>query len=87
MERKDEVIMCACNTPNHNIIIRNDNEDVYIYVSLNNFRFFTRLWLGLKYIFNFNISYGHYDEIILEKSDNTINKLKEIITILEKKVN
>ena len=80
---KDEVVICQCNSPNHKIVIRKDEEDIYLYFFLNDFSFFKRLILGLRYIFKLKNNYGNFEEFILPKDKQTINKLEEILKELK----
>ena len=65
----EELIICACGDPEHQMIFRtiDGDDDVYVGIYLVKFSFFKRLWYGIKYIFGYQSKYGAFDEIILTK--------------------
>ena len=83
----DELLLCQCGDPSHQLIIFYDDEQevptVYVTVHLSpNRNFFKRLWRGIKYIFfNKRSIYGDFDEIILRPND--VDKLRRVVELLE----
>jgi hypothetical protein len=82
MLKEDKLYVdCACHSPEHLIKFTRfeDEEEVSVYVLLVDYdNFFKRAWKGLKYIFGYKCRYGHFDEIILNKTAQ-----KEIIEYLK----
>lgn len=83
----EELLLCQCGDPAHQLIIYYDNDpespSVYVSVHLSPERnFFKRLWRGIKYIFfNQRSIYGDFDEIILRPSD--VDKLQKVVNVLD----
>lgn len=74
---KKDVLICACNSTEHQIVLHLDQEDkvIYCHIHLTSYQsFFKRLWVGIKYIFGYKCKYGHWDEFIInhEHSDKLI---------------
>lgn len=65
-------VECACHSREHLLQFSKfkDDEDkeVYLHVFLTNDGFFKRVFKGLKYIFGYKCRYGHFSEIILNKT-------------------
>ncbi len=81
---KPEILICTCNSVEHQIIFTYDEEDNVAYCSIHLLSqgFWKRLIHGIKYIFGHRSIYGAWDEIILNKkhADQILmlgNKLKE----------
>ena len=85
---KIKYIECQCSSFNHSVRFTIDNDqnangDIFISVHLNsNINIFKRIWFAIKYIFNIDSSYGHYDEVLLKTEDYKI--IKELIYESEK---
>jgi hypothetical protein len=66
------LIRCACYSPDHSLILSYHNsdpdgpDDLYISTHLAQFRFFKRLWVALKYIFNMSGNFFHFEETMLD---------------------
>lgn len=83
---KNEILLCECNSSDHQLIMNHDEEDntVYCHVHLASRPFLKRLWYGIKYIFGYKCRYGHWDEFIFNPKDadkmynvaETLNKMK-----------
>ena len=74
----EELIICACGEPEHQMIFRtiDGDDDVYVSIYLVKLPFFKRLWFGIKYIFGYQSKYGAFDEIIItKKHTGTIEKV------------
>lgn len=56
-------VICECSSVEHTIRFIHDPEDreIYTEVFLWKYRFFKRLWVGIKYIFGYKSRYGHWD--------------------------
>lgn len=66
------LLLCDCSSAEHQMIVRWNDEDNEVYVSMhlaNSFGFLKRLWYGLKYAFGYKSRYGAFDEVILRKED------------------
>ena len=85
---ENEIIICACNSTEHQIVllpIEEDNyREVYVHVHLNKRPFLYRIKYALKYIFGYQCKYGAFDEIILD--DRNIEKFKKAIKFIENDV-
>ncbi len=64
---KDELIICDCNSAEHQMVLRFDEEDkmVYVEIHLVPLAWYKRLWHGIKYIFGYKCCYGNFEELIL----------------------
>lgn len=64
----EEILICDCNSCEHQIVIRHDKEDNLIYcdVHLVKYGFFRRLIFGIKYIFGYKSRYGSWDEFVFK---------------------
>lgn len=73
-----EVFICECNSPEHQLIVRKDNEDnvIYLHVHLIKRGFLRRLIIGIKYIFGHRSIYGEWDEFIFKEED--LKRVKEL---------
>lgn len=80
---KTELILCECSSPEHQIIIHKDEDynTVYCSIHLNNYSFWKRLIIGVKYIFGYKSQYGAWDEIIL--TDKHKEQIKNIYEVLK----
>lgn len=78
------VLICDCNSREHQIIIEYDNEDnlAYCHIHLVKHGFWRRLKAGLKYIFGYKCRYGQWDEFILKPEH--AGKLRELSEFLSK---
>ena len=87
MKNDNEILLlCDCSSDEHQMIVRWDNIDKEVYVSIhlaNNTGFWNRLWRGLKYAFGHRSRYGEFDEIILRKED--ANNLQKVVDHLRAK--
>lgn len=79
----EEVIICACHSPEHQWVINtiNGDDDVYVSYHLVKERWYKRIWYGIKYIFGYTCKFGHFDEMILTKEH--LPKLRKIVKYLE----
>ena len=85
--RNDEILICKCHSPEHQILFRwwgdDENGEVYMEVLLNpEYIWWKRIWVAIKYIFGYKCKYGMFDEVILNKKD--IPKLEKIVEYLKK---
>ena len=80
--KNDEILVCACHSTEHQIVIQKDEEDnvVYCSIHLSPLPWYKRLINGIKYIFGYRCCYGDFDEFIFDKSH--IGTLHEIIKVL-----
>ena len=82
----EELLLCQCGDPSHQLIMFYDDDPEHpaVYVSVHlvpEHNFFKRLWNGLKYIFSNKRSiYGDFDEITLRPDD--ANKLQKAVDLL-----
>jgi len=75
--KRVELLICSCSSKEHQIIIDNDEDEVYVSVHLVHRSFFKRLIYGIKYIFGYKCRYGNFEEFILDKSH--IKQLERVI--------
>jgi hypothetical protein len=81
---KQEYFNCQCNLPEHGLVFEiddNDNLDppdftTVIYLSTYR-RFWSRLWIAIKYIFGIKARYGHFDTFLIIPED--AYRLKNLI--------
>jgi hypothetical protein len=73
-----EILVCDCNSNEHQIIIYFDEElgSAYLQIHLTKRKFWQRLKAGIKYIFGYKSRFGHWDEFIFKPEH--ASKLKEI---------
>ena len=81
-----DLIKCACYSPEHSIQIQYDNyhdeePEVFLTIFLDNDVWYRRLWKGIKYIFGFKCSFGHFTEIVLNK--DSVPVLKKVVNFLK----
>ncbi|MFW6281297.1 MAG: hypothetical protein ACOC1O_00705 [bacterium] len=84
MELERKIMICKCESPEHQVLIWYDEEDGDFYCEphLTTHRnFFQRLWYGLKYAFGYKSKYGSWDEMIFKEED-----LKELRDFLIEKL-
>ena len=86
MKNDNEILlMCECSSAEHQMIVRWDDSDNEVYVSIHlaNYKgFWKRLWHGLKYAFGHKSRYGAFDEVILRKED--ADSLQKVVDYLKK---
>lgn len=65
----EKLLLCECNSIEHQIVISYDEEDNIAYVEyhLTKLPFFKRLVCGIKYIFGKRSKYGDFGEVLLGK--------------------
>lgn len=83
MKELEEIIICACENVEHQVIIRTVEgwEEVAVAIHLKHLPFHKRLWHGIKYIFGHKSKYGDFDEIIIAPKD--VDKIKKVVEWLE----
>lgn len=83
--KNSEVLLCECNSTEHQIIIRYDREEQLVYCNIHLVKhgFWKRLKAGLKYIFGYKCIYGQWDEFVFTKEDS--EKIKDIYNFLNDK--
>lgn len=81
--KENEILVCACHSVEHQIIIQKDEEDNLLYCSIHLYPlpWYQRLINGIKYIFGYRCCYGDFDEFVFNQSH--IQYLKEMIEFLE----
>lgn len=87
MKTDNEILLiCDCSSAEHQMIVRWDNDDNEVYVTINlpqHKSFWRRLWYGLKYAFGYKCRYGAFDEVILRKED--ADNLQKVVDYLKAK--
>jgi hypothetical protein len=82
---EEQLLLCQCGDPHHQLILYYDKETpaIYVAVHLNKEQnFFKRLWIAFKYIFFKKRSiYGEFEEIMLKPED--ANKLQKAVDVLK----
>jgi len=72
MSSNHELILCACGTPEHQLILQFDSpmnpdmNELCIYYSLSPRPFFTRLRNAIAYIFGKRSRYDNFDNVLVE---------------------
>ena len=79
----EEILVCACSSVEHQIVISKDEEDkiVYCEIHLAKLPFLKRLWKGIKYIFGYKCVFGNFEEFIFSKDHG--DKLIELGNFLK----
>lgn len=80
----NELFICQCYSPEHQLIFSYFPEDENVYVSVHlipEYRLWKRIWMAIKYIFGYRSCYGHFDEFIFKKSD--AEKLQKVVDHLK----
>jgi len=89
MEKKELpfVLICDCDSREHQIIIEHDEEDSISYCSIHLVKcgFWKRLKHGIRYIFGYKCRYGQWDAFIFKPEH--AEKLRELSEILSKQNN
>ena len=67
-------LVCTCTSTDHLVeVVANDDpqdDDVFwIQVQLHPQRWYWRIWIGLKYIFGYRCSYGHWDSAAFDEDE------------------
>ena len=70
-------IECACYSPDHTMRFHIEDDTIYLTVHLTPDSFYDRLKKGIKYILGYTSRYGHFDEFIIRKDQQS--KLLEIL--------
>lgn len=85
MSNVKEIMICECNSTDHQMIFLYDNEDnhpvCYTHVHLSKLPFWERLMYGIKYIFGYQCRYGAFDEFIFNPED--ADKLQKVVDYLK----
>jgi hypothetical protein len=86
MTSTHDLLICECENIEHQIIFSyfedDDIKEVYMSIHLiPEHNIFKRIWKAIKYVFGYRCEYGHFDEMILKKSD--AKKLLNILKYLD----
>ena len=78
----EEILICACHSTEHQIVIQKDKEDKVLYCSihLSPLPWYKRIVNGVKYIFGYRCKYGDFDEFLFDKKH--ITKLNQMLNFL-----
>lgn len=60
-----QIIICDCNSPEHQLIVTSDEDFIYLHIHLIKRGFWSRVKYAIKYIFGYKCKYGAWDEILL----------------------
>ena len=87
MEKTTTVLICDCNSCEHQIIFEHDQEDnlIYCHIHLVKYGFWRRFVAGMKYIFGYKCRYGQWDEFIFKPEHS--KQLREFSDLLSKSNN
>ena len=79
-----DLLICDCESNEHQIIIRHDLEDneVYLSIHLVAYGFFRRLLMAFKFLFGYRCVYGHWNSFVFKKEQ--AGKLREVADLIEK---
>ena len=75
--------LCDCESIEHQITLRKDNElkKIYMTIHLKPFPWYKRIANGIKYIFGYRCAYGDFDEFILShKHADTLRKMADFLS-------
>ena len=78
-----QILICDCNSLEHQVIIRQVEDEIYLCPRLVKKGFWRRLKAGLKFICGHTSKFGEWDEVILKPED--WRKFQEISLKLSKK--
>ena len=71
-------LSCICGSPEHQLIFRYDDEELWTEVHLaNSYNFIGRIWVAMKYILGYRSKYGHWDCVLLDREK--AEKLRDFI--------
>lgn len=78
----EEILICACHSTEHQIVIQKDEEDNVLYCSihLSPLPWYKRIVNGIKYIFGYRCKYGDFEEFLFDKKH--ITKLNQMVNFL-----
>lgn len=79
----EEILICACHSTEHQIVIQKDDKDKVIYCSIHlaPLPWYKRIVNGVKYIFGYRCKYGDFDEFLFDKKH--VSLLKKITQFVE----
>lgn len=66
------ILQCACGLNEHQVVFlywNDEDPEMYMSPHLHPFPFWTRLWLGIKYVLGYRSRYGDYPGLVLGKQD------------------
>lgn len=68
--KNEEILVCACHSTEHQIVIQKDEEENVLYCSIHlcPLPWYERIVNGIKYIFGYRCKYGDFDEFIFDKN-------------------
>ncbi len=81
---KTDIIICDCHSDEHQIIVRHDEEDKIVYLSIHlitHRNIIKRLWHAIKYVFGYKSRYGAWDSLILNPDD--AGKIESILQTIK----
>ena len=80
-------VSCECCSQEHSLQFILDKDEsypcIYLHYFLTKEVWYTRIWLGIKYIFGYKCKYGHFGETILVQKQ--VDQIKELIEEWENK--
>lgn len=85
-EKNEEILVCACSSLEHQVIIRgySDGDELYVNIHLNSSdNIFKRIWIGIRFIFGYKSRFGEWDEFVLTKEH--LPKLEKVVSQLKSK--
>lgn len=86
MENEKDIIICECNSTEHQMVFLYNNDDqypmIFIHIHLNKQPIFKRIKNAIKYIFGYQSRFGMFDEFIVNPED--IGKFEKIVEYLKK---
>ena len=76
------VLICDCNSTEHQIVVTYDDEDnvAYCHIHLVHHGFWRRVKAAMKYIFGYKCRFGQWDEFIMKPEH--ADKLRELSELL-----
>jgi hypothetical protein len=86
MEKTRQLLLCECESSEHQMIIRYFNDDeypeVYLDIHLAKKPFWHRIKYAFKYIFGYQCKYGAFDEFIF--NEEHLQSLENVVAFLKR---
>ncbi len=78
----NDILICQCHSVDHQVVIQQIDDEIYLNVHLVNISLWKRIWLAIRYVFGLKDTYGHFEEFIINPDD--ADKLQNIVDVLRK---
>lgn len=90
-DKRGLIVECSCHLNEHQIHLlywtKDEDSELYLSPHLCPLPFWTRLWLGIKYILGYRSRYGDYAGLVLFKKDvQMLQEFLEGFLAIERKI-